>query len=133
MVFMGLKFNDESGKPRFMYKRNPLVKHAFQIFELKSGKQDYEPVGDYTLIDLAENLEVTEKTVINLVTLLNGRTNLINLTNLTSDRLLFNIVDNKDTEESNFVTIMLRTHDNKGVSKENAVLKIEKGVFDEQS
>tara|TARA_B100001013_G_C24525648_1_gene408745 strand:+ start:90 stop:494 length:405 start_codon:yes stop_codon:yes gene_type:complete len=124
-------FNIESEKPPFIYKRNPLVKNAFQIFQWKEEKRDYEPVGDYTLIDTEEDPELTEKTVMNIVTSLNGRTDrILNLKNLTSERLLYNIVDNKDAEESNLVTIMLRTHDGMGVSKENAVLKIEKGVFD---
>jgi hypothetical protein len=124
-------FNVESEKPPFIYKRNPLVKHAFQIFQWKEEKADYEPVGDYTLIDVEENPELTEKTVMNIVTSLNGRAErVLDLKNLTSERLLYNIVDNKDAEESNLVTIMLRTHDGMGVSKENAVLKIEKGVFD---
>lgn len=126
-------FNIESEKPQFIYKRNPLVAHAFQIFMFKDDKGDYEPVGEYTLLDMSESLDLTEKTVMNLITSLNGRSRFIDLRNLTSERLLFNIVHNKDTEESDFVTIMLRSHDGKGVSKENAVLKIEKGVFDEQS
>ncbi len=124
-------FNIESEKPPFIYKRNPLVKHAFQIFQWKEDKADYEPVGDYTLIDTEEEPELTEKTVMNIVTSLNGRAErVLDLKNLTSERLLYNIVDNEDAEESNLVTIMLRTHDGMGVSKENAVLKIEKGVFD---
>lgn len=124
-------FNIESEKPPFIYKRNPLVKHDFQIFQWKEEKSDYEPVGDYTLIDTEEDPELTEKTVMNIVTSLNGRADrILDLKNLTSERLLYNIVDNKDAEESNLVTIMLRTHDGMGVSKENAVLKIEKGVFD---
>ncbi len=122
-------FKDKGEKTRFIYKRNPLVEHAFQIFEFKEDKGDYEPVGDYTLIDLDEDLDITEKNVMNLITLLNGKTNLIDLSNLTSDRLLYNIVGN--TEEGEFVTVMLRSHDGEAVSKENAVLKIEKGVFDD--
>jgi len=128
---MEQNFNIESEKPPFTYKRNPLTQNAFQIFQWKEDKGDYEPVGDYTLIDLDEDPELTEKTVMNIVSSLNGRTErILDLKNLTSERLLFNIVDNKDTEESDHVTIMLRTHDGMGVSKENAVLKIEKGVFD---
>lgn len=128
---MEQNFNIESEKPPFTYRRNPLIKHAFQIFQWKEEKGDYEPVGDYTLIDLKEDPEVTEKTVMNIVTMLNGRSErVIDLKSLTSERLLFNILTNEDdAEESDFVTIMLRTHDGMGVSKENAVLKIERGVF----
>lgn len=124
---MSLKFNDQSEKPNFIYKRNPSVEASFVILEFKDDKKDYIPVGDYTRIDKSEDLDITEKNVINLITLLNGKTNLIDLSNLTSNQLLYNIVD--DTEESEKVTIMLRSRNNKGVSKENAVLKIEKGVF----
>lgn len=126
-----MNFNIESEKPPFSYKRNPLTENAFQIFQWKEEKGDYEPVGDYTLIDLDEDPELTEKTVMNIVTMLNGRSDrVLDLKNLTSDRLLFNILTNEDdAEESTHVTIMLRTHDGMGVSKENAVLKIEKGVF----
>ncbi|MCB1562904.1 MAG: hypothetical protein KDJ75_04950 [Alphaproteobacteria bacterium] len=106
-----------------------MVENAFQIFEFKDDKENYEPVGDYTLIDTSEDPELTEKNVMNLVSRLNGRKELINVSNLTSGQLLYNIVD--DTEESEKVTIMLRSHDKKGVSKENAVIKIEKGVFDD--
>jgi hypothetical protein len=56
-------FNIESEKPQFIYKRNPLVKHAFQIFMFKDEKGDYEPVGDYTLLDMSEALDLTEKKV----------------------------------------------------------------------
>lgn len=128
---MSLKFNEESEKPEFMYKRNPLVENSYQIFRYKEDKGDYEPVGDYTQIDLGQDTDITEKNVMNLITSLNGKTSLIDLTNLTSGRLLYNIVD--DTEESEMVTIMLRVLEKEGVSKENAVLKIEKGVFDGKS
>ncbi len=125
---MALGFNEESEKPQFIYKRNPLVEHSYQLFEFKEEKSEYEPVGEYLLLDTDEDPDLTEKNVINLITLLNGRTKLIDLSNLTSDRLLYSIVDNED--DNKIITIMLRSHDGTGVSKENAVLKIEKGVFD---
>ena len=56
-------FNDKGEKPRFMYKRNPLVAHAFQIFEFKDEKKSYEPVGEYTRIDSSEDIEITEKDI----------------------------------------------------------------------
>lgn len=123
-------FNSESEKPSFTYKRNPLIENAFQIFQWKEDKGDYEPVGDYTLIDTSEAPELTEKTVMNLVASLNGRKDrILNLQNLTSGRIFFNIVNENELDESDHIIIMLRTQNN-GVSNENAVLKIEKGVFD---
>lgn len=124
-------FNIESEKPPFIYRRNPLTEKDFQIFQWKDDKRDYEPVGDYTVIDTDQDPEFIEKMVMNIVSSMNGRTErLLDLRNLTSERILYNIVDNKDTNESDYITIMLRSHDNEGVSKENAVLKIEKGVID---
>ena len=121
-------FNDKGEKPRFMYKRNPLVAHAFQIFEFKDEKKSYEPVGEYTRIDSSEDIEITEKKVINLIAIMNGKRDLLELGNLTKSRLLYTMVPSgseTDKEEK----IIFRAYDGKGVSKENAVLTIEKGVF----
>ena len=122
-------FNDQGEKPRFLYKRNPLLEHAWQIFEYKEEKADYEPVGDYTLIDTDEPIEITEKKVSNLVTIMNEKEGLIDLSNLTETRILYNIV--ADTPESDKQKVVFRTYDGDGVSKENAVLEIEKGVLDD--
>ena len=125
-----MKFNIESEKPPFTYKRNPVNERDFQIFQWKEDKNDYEPVGDYTLIDTSEAPELTEKTVMNFVSSLNGRKDrILNLQNLTSGRIFFTIVNEKELDESDHIIIMLRTQEN-GVSEENAVIKIEKGVFD---
>ncbi|MCB1651414.1 MAG: hypothetical protein KDI46_05110 [Alphaproteobacteria bacterium] len=122
-------FNDSGEKPRFIYKRNPLIAHAFQIFMYKDEKGAYEPVGEYTLLDTTEDLEITEKTVMNIISLLNGRENLIKIDSLTENKLLFNIVPK--TDENDPTKIIFRTHDGKGVSTENAVLILEKGVLHE--
>jgi hypothetical protein len=122
-------FNIESEKPQFIYKRNPLVKHAFQIFMFKDEKGDYEPVGDYTLLDMSEALDLTEKKVINIITLLNGRDNTMDLRNLTQSGFLFNIVPK--VSEDDPTKIILRSKDASGTSVENAVMILEKGVFHE--
>lgn len=127
---MGLKdFNEESEKPQFICKPNPLVPHSWQIFQFKEDKKNYEPVGEYVVLDTAEDIEITEKKMFNLAMILNGRKKLIDFTNLTKNRILFNIVP--ETPESNLQKVIFRTYDGKGVSKENAVLTIEKGVFNE--
>ena len=124
---MGMEFNTESAKPRFIYKRNPLVEKAFQIFQINKT-EEYDLVGEYVLVDESEDLDLTEKNVMNLITVLNGRQNLIDLSNLTTNRLLYNIVE-ENAGDGSEVKIMLRTHDGKGVSKENALITIKKGVF----
>jgi hypothetical protein len=119
-------FNDKGEKPQFIYKRNPLIEHAFQIFMFKADKDGYEPVGEYTLLDMAEERGLTEKKVINIISILNGRKNLIDLGKLTNCKVLFNILPNP-------TKIMYRNHDGNGISEENALLVLEKGVLDESA
>lgn len=122
-------FNEEGEKPRFIYKKNPLLEHSFQIFEYFEHKQNYEPIGEYTLIDLDEDIEITDKKVSNLITIMNGRKRLIDFTNLTNQRVLFNIIPRD--EDSTQQKVVFRTHSGEGVSKENAILTIDKGVFND--
>lgn len=124
-------FNEKGEKARFIYKRNPLNAAGFQLFEWKAEKGDYEPVGEYTLIDLSEDIDITEKKVINLIALMNGHSGLIDFKNLTNQRILFNMVP--ETADKSVQKIVFRVYDGTGVSKDNAVLTIEKGVFDDQS
>lgn len=122
-------FNDKGEKTQFIYKRNPLVEHSFQIFMYRDEKGDYEPVGDYTVIDLDEDLELSEKKVMNVISLLNGKEDLMELGNLTKTRVLFTIVPKKSDDDP--TKIIFRNHDGMGTSEENAVLTIEKGVLNE--
>lgn len=127
---MSLKsFNEESGKPWFTYKKNPLVPHGWQIFEFKPEKDNYEPVGDYVVIDTDEPIDITEKRLMNLVGILNDKTSYIDFKTLTNTRILYTIIE--DTPEANRHKVVFRTYDGQGVSKENAVLTIEKGVFND--
>lgn len=125
------RFNDKGEKARFIYKRNPLIDRSFQIFEYKDEKAEYEPIGEYTLLDASEDIEITEKKVINLISIMNGKKNLIDFTNLTKSRVLYNIIP--ETPESEQQKVVFRTYDGDGVSKENAVLTIEKGVFHDEN
>ncbi len=124
-------FNDRGEKAQFTYKRNPLIAHAFQIFMFKTKKGKYEPVGEYTLIDQRENIDLTEKKLMNIISILNGKQNLLDLGNLTKSRTLYNIVPNSAEEAS--TKIIFREHDGNGPSEENAVLVLEKGVLNESA
>ena len=126
---MSMDFNQESEKPQFMYKRNPLVAHGFQIFMFMEAKGEYEPVGEYTLLDMDEDLPLTEKKVINIISILNGRQNLVDLGDLTKARVLFTIVPKRS--EVDPTKILFRDYDGNGPSQENAVLVIEKGVLND--
>lgn len=128
---MSLDFNIESEKPRFISKPNPLAAGSHQIFEYQVEKSEYEPVGDYTLLDQGEDPDITAKKMMNLVALMNGRKPLVSFENLTEERVLFTI--NKENETSDTQTVVFRTFKGEGVSKENAVLTIKKGVFDDEN
>ncbi len=122
-------FNEKGEKARFIYKPSPLGEHSFQILEFKEEKNDYEPVGDYTLLNKDEDPEITEKKLINLVGILNGHGSLIDFTNLTKERIFFNVIT-KDTAEDK-QQVLFRTHDGSGVSQENALLTLSRTVFDD--
>jgi len=130
---MSLDFNDKGEKPRFIHKRNPLVENAYQVFEFKDYKGvngTYEPVGDYTVLDTNEDPALTEKKVINLLQIMNGKKELMDLKDMTETRLLYNVLPRQnDTDPSK---IIFRTYDGEGVSTENAMLVLERGIFDEE-
>ena len=83
------------------------------------------------MIDTAEAVDITEKKLINLMAIMNGRKPLIDFTNLTQERILFTIVNSSNEDETS-EKIIFRTYDGTGVSKENAVLTIDKGVFENE-
>ncbi|MGH1377824.1 MAG: hypothetical protein ACRBB3_03295 [Alphaproteobacteria bacterium] len=114
-------------RSRFIQKPNPLVDRAYQIFEYDFTKSDYDHVGDYVLIQKDEDKEITKKKVINLITLLNGKDDLIDLSNLTSTRLLYSIVP--EAQAGDQTKIVLKDYDGSGVSKDNAIFTIRKGVL----
>ncbi len=114
-------------RTRFISKPNPLVERGYQVFEYNIEKSDYEHVGDYVLIDKSEKRSITEKKVINLMTLLNGKEDLIDLADLTKKRVLFTLVP--EAEESLETRIIFKDYDGKGISKDNAIFTIRKGVF----
>jgi hypothetical protein len=120
-------FKSSGDKPEFMYKRNPLVDHSFQIFYYQKDKKDYELAGEYILLNTSEPIDLTEKKVINIITFLNNKDALLDLRNLTKTRLLYNIVPIKAEDAE--AKLIFREYDGSGTSVENAVLTIKKGVI----
>ena len=87
-------------------------------------------MGEYTLLDTGEGIDITEKKLSNLVRILNGKQDLIDIGNLTKTRILYNIVPK--SSDSDPTKIIFREHDGQSVSKENAVLTLEKGVLKDE-
>lgn len=115
-------FNAESRAPLYAYQRSPVNERAFLIVK-KEERADAVPVGDYTVLDKEEDIGLTEKKVMNLVSLLNGRKRLMELGHETNSRILYNIVSEKD--EENKTKVLFYKLENKGVSKENALFRLE--------
>ncbi len=114
-------------RTRFVHKPNPLIERDYQIFEYIIEKGDYEHVGDYVLLNKDEPREITDKKVMNIMTLINGKDDLIDLSNLTTTRLLYTIVP--EAQAGDQTKIILKDYDGSGVSKDNAIFTIRKGVL----
>jgi len=114
-------------RTRFIAKPNPMVERAFQVFEYNFTDGKYEHSGDYTLINKDEPRELTDKKVQNLMTLLNGKDEMIDVSNLTKARVLFTLIP--EAQAGDQTKMVFKDHDGSGVSKDNAVFTIRKGVF----
>jgi len=113
-------------KPAFTYRPNPVLSGSFLICK-KEENGGLHPVGDYTLLDRNEDLTLTEKKVMNLITLMNGGKDLLPLGEQTKSRLLFH---RKPKQDGDLRTeVIFYAYTGEGVSKENAILTIE-GEFD---
>lgn len=123
---MEKNFNKSTEQPRFIYRPNPFAKRSWQILELKH-KGQYEPAGEYTLVNHDEDPEITEKKVANVVKLLNRKKDLEDLQSLTKARVLFTVVP--EAQSPNQTKIIFRDYDGSGVSKDNAIFTIRKGVL----
>ena len=123
---MEKNFNKSTDRPRFIHKPNPFQARTWQIFELKH-RGEYEPVGEYVLLNKDEDPEITEKKVANVVSLLNRKKDVIDLSNLTKTRVLFTVVPEAQSPDQ--TKIIFRDYDGSGVSKDNAIFTIRKGVL----
>jgi len=122
-------FNAEASSPRYTYSRSPVHPRGFMI--LKYGEdmaRDPTPVGDYTVLDQSEDLSLSEKKVINLVSLMNGRKNLMEMGHETGIRVLYHVVTEKDDEGK--ARVVFYNLGKEGVSVENALFRIEKDETD---
>jgi len=113
-------FNSQSGKPRYSFRPSPVQDRAFLILKGEQG----EIVGDYTVLDSAEDKTLSEKKVMNLISLLNGRKNVMPLGDETRARVLYRIVEESD--EGGRSHVLFYHLGAQGVSVENALFRIKK-------
>ncbi len=114
-------------RPRFIHRPNPLIERDYQIFEYDYKKGEYNHVGDYVLLQKDETRDLTEKKVANLMGILNKKDDLMDISNLTKTRVLFTIVP--EAQASDQTKIIYKDYDGSGVSKDNAIFTIRKGVL----
>lgn len=116
-------FNTESRIPKYGYQRSPVNERAFMIVKKEEETAEAKPVGDYTVLDKEEDIDLAEKKVMNLVSLLNGRKRLVDLGHEAKCRVLYHILTKKD--EENKAKVMFYKLEKQGVSKESALFRIE--------
>lgn len=114
-------------RTRFIHKPNPLVDRAYQIFEYNIESGSYEHVGDYTLLNKNEAREATDRKVKNIINKMNRKNEVLDLSNLTKTRVLYTVVP--EAQAGNQTKVIFKDYDGSGVSKDNAVFTIRKGVF----
>jgi len=122
-------FNEESEKPEFIFKPSGVSSHIFQLFQYQEAKGDYEPVGEYTVLDMDEPPELTDKKLFNILSVINERSRYIDFTGVSGERTYFQYIEPKDDDLNE--KVIFRTYTGSGVSKENAIFTVRKGVFDE--
>lgn len=121
-------FNAESRAPLYAYARSPVNERAFLITRKQENVTESVPVGDYTVLDKDEDISLSEKKVINIVSLLNGRKRLMDLGHETKSRILYHVVSERD--EDNKTKVLFYKLEQEGVSKENALFRLESDEYD---
>lgn len=106
-----------SSAKHYTFRPHPYQGRSFQIFLMQGFHQDH--VGDYLLLDQDEDPSVTQTTVTNLISLLNGRNDLINLQGQVNTRLYFQRLD---ADHSGQARVLFRSYNGHGGTTENALL-----------
>lgn len=120
-------FNEITAVKPYTYRRNPMHDHSFVILKKLEESDQYEPVGDYTVLDQSEDAALSEKKLMNLIALMNDDDELIDLRSETKTRLLYY---KAPTDEPHKTRIIFYALGEQGVSVENAVLSLEEGLED---
>lgn len=111
---------------QFSYQRSPHHDSSFMILK-HTHDNGYQPVGDYTALDLKENAFFSEKKVMNIVSLLNKNDDILDLSEESDGTQLFyyEAPHNDETKRK----IIFYTQNGTGVSQENALFLINKEVW----
>lgn len=103
----------------YLYKHSPIQNGAFQIFMMDREAQSETLCGEYIVLDYNEDHEITEKKLMNLISLLNGRDELINLSAEIDGHLLYERLPDLPGGTHR---VLFRMQDERGEIIENALL-----------
>lgn len=118
-------FNHQAAAPQYTYQKSPVHPRGFMILKYRGDMAaDPKPVGEYTVLDAREDFELSEKKVMNLISLLNGRKALMQLGHETKTQVLYHIVSEKDDDGK--YRVLFYNLGKGGVSIENALFRIER-------
>lgn len=120
-------FNAEAVPASYGYRPSPVNPRAFQIIRLADDGCEPSVVGDYTVLDQDEDIAFSEKKVMNVISLLNGRKNLMQLGHETGVRVLYKVLTECDDDGK--ARVMFYNLGKEGVSIENALFRIEKEIY----
>lgn len=111
----------------FLYRPSPVLDRSWMIYR-KTRTGDLSPVGDYTVLDRDELASVSEKKLINLISVLNDSDEMIMLGGQTKSRMMFHRKPKIDATDPD--QVIFYTYTGEGVSRENAILTLEAGVVE---
>ncbi len=115
-------FHDAALRSVWTYRRNPLFDRSFQIFRKRAGGE-LSPYASYMVLDPEETPDLSERKVMNLVSILNGKNRLLDLGARTGTRTLYHVPPRESAGDGR--RVVFYTLHARGVSRENALLAFE--------
>lgn len=117
------EFNETTKFARYSYQRSPVNERAFMILLREDGAQTPEPVGDYTVLDQDEDLSLSEKKIINIITMLNEKPGkMISLSGEADGRVQYQVLSEPNAE--NDLKVLFYSQKGEGVSAESALFRV---------
>lgn len=116
-------FFNSARRPPFTWRSNPVHPRSFLILKRDEGGQELAPYATYTGLDPAEDTSLTERKVMNLVSLLNGH-KAVSLGEGTGLRTLHSLPD-RAAGENSIRSVVFYTLGVEGPSRESAILTLE--------
>lgn len=117
-------FLNSARRPPFTYRINPVHPRSFLVMHRDKPDAELEPYATYTVLDPSEDFALSEKKVINLVSLLNGR-RAPQTGGGTDLRILYHMPE-RAAGADEVRTVILYALGKDGPSRENALIVLEK-------